>query len=421
MKAAWTAAWALALAALTGCRPALPPVGWVGSVATRGDTTIVTSRAPLVRYPIVHDSAEVLWGQDSLSAAIGPVLLGSGELFVAERTRIYVLSHDGKFERAFGRAGAGPGEFAEIRSIGGAGDTLIVEDFGQRRITLFDPAGRILGARQPPRFVELTNVPDGRPTTVAGGLLLPLSSVLFLNAPRPTYGAVVLADWNGDSGRELVRVEGQRYRFFGGDVMPDAVFGPKPLFAISASGLIASTDGMDYCIGVRRVESAAPRRICRNWTPLPVTSAVRHPDLAGFARRQGLPAGWLATAPAWLAHSQMGPTRNSIDRMLWDQAGRLWVRVEDSLDADVHPMLGVAALEHPPTHSHWDLFSPDGKLLAEEYLPRTFIPYDGDAEWLYGIYSLESGEIAVARVDARVAGEAGAAGKAGTSVKERIP
>jgi hypothetical protein len=256
----------------------------------------------------------------------------------------------------------------------------------------------VLAIRPFPRVAELSNALPSRIATAGCGRLLALLSIFFIALPRAVYGSAVLAPWTGDSGSELVRVIGRRYAMEGGDVFKKELFGPEAIIAISRSGRIASTDGMAYCIQVQSVDSTPRSRFCRSWTPVPVTSAVEHPDVAAYAHEAGVPAGWVAGMVSYLGKISVGPVRNSIDRMFWDEAGRLWVRVEDSLDANVNPMLEARTTSLRPAHAHWDVFAAGGKLLAEEYLPGRFTPYDGDRDFVYGRYELESGELAIARV-----------------------
>jgi hypothetical protein len=62
--------------------------------------------------------------------------------------RVQVFSSQGRFLRAIGRRGIGPGEFQQPVSIGIAGDTLYVVDIDPRRISLFSLDGEF--SRQVP-------------------------------------------------------------------------------------------------------------------------------------------------------------------------------------------------------------------------------------------------------------------------------
>jgi len=72
----------------------------------------------------------------------GAALNSKGELLlshIAAPNQVFVYDNAGRFLRAIGRAGNGPGEFRLVRSLRiGRGDTLYVFDNGVPRISVFD-------------------------------------------------------------------------------------------------------------------------------------------------------------------------------------------------------------------------------------------------------------------------------------------
>jgi hypothetical protein len=73
----------------------------------------------------------------------------------------------GQLRHRVGRQGAGPGEYQMVGGIGFVGDTLWVGDLQQRRILLFDAAGRSAG-----QLSDFQGVQVDRGTTVYPGQLL---------------------------------------------------------------------------------------------------------------------------------------------------------------------------------------------------------------------------------------------------------
>jgi hypothetical protein len=64
-----------------------------------------------------------------------------GRLFVADHgnNRVQVFNGDGQFLEAFGRRGAGPGEFDKPCGLAtGPGDRLYVAEHGNHRIQMFE-------------------------------------------------------------------------------------------------------------------------------------------------------------------------------------------------------------------------------------------------------------------------------------------
>ena len=67
---------------------------------------------------------------------------GAGRLYIGDPQgrRVVVVAPDGRFERAIGRDGEGPGEFRSVAAMTATRDgAVIVFDFNLRRFTLFEP------------------------------------------------------------------------------------------------------------------------------------------------------------------------------------------------------------------------------------------------------------------------------------------
>lgn len=99
--------------------------------------------------------AEIKGSADDAAAdisTIAPALfLADGRLVGRDQQRqvIVVFGADGASRKEFGRPGAGPGEFGAIGNIVPAGgDTVLVQDFANARITVVDPVSG-LGANYP--------------------------------------------------------------------------------------------------------------------------------------------------------------------------------------------------------------------------------------------------------------------------------
>lgn len=81
--------------------------------------------------------------------------LADGTIAVADRQadRVFVFGQDGRLLRTLGRSGSGPGEFTNIRGLYPKGDSLLVHDLGQDRLTLFAPHGRVVRTVPLPKTV----------------------------------------------------------------------------------------------------------------------------------------------------------------------------------------------------------------------------------------------------------------------------
>lgn len=94
---------------------------------------------------------ELRVGEDETGAPyeftqISQVVSTSNAVFVrqSEQEEIRVFNLAGKFQRAIGRKGGGPGEFTGLWAFGIYADTLWTLDFALRRVSLFATTGKLL-------------------------------------------------------------------------------------------------------------------------------------------------------------------------------------------------------------------------------------------------------------------------------------
>jgi hypothetical protein len=93
---------------------------------------------------------------DSRHPWLGAVELRNGTIVVNESTRLKFFSRAGDFLRTAGRKGSGPAEFTQTREICILrGDTLLVIDYSDGRLSLWDDQGRHLRTLMRPGFIPL--------------------------------------------------------------------------------------------------------------------------------------------------------------------------------------------------------------------------------------------------------------------------
>jgi streptogramin lyase len=90
-------------------------------------------------------------GENTFNSPSAVAVAPNGNIFVADghggdsNARIVKFSKDGRFLKAWGRKGSGPGEFAELHAIAiDSRGRLFVGDRGNSRIQIFDQEGRFL-------------------------------------------------------------------------------------------------------------------------------------------------------------------------------------------------------------------------------------------------------------------------------------
>lgn len=126
---------------------AVAALAFVLSACSRGDE-------PRGSSPVVSYRATQVAASDSAIelSAVGALAVGSdGSIYLADgQDRIVVLNAEGALQREFGRGGAGPGEFALINDLRVLpGDSLLVVDPAQSRISVFQPHSSILAHTRP--------------------------------------------------------------------------------------------------------------------------------------------------------------------------------------------------------------------------------------------------------------------------------
>jgi hypothetical protein len=103
-------------------------------------------------------------------ASPGPLVVArSGDVYLGDfrNQRILVFDSRGRYGRALGRKGEGPGEFQGLGRFGWLGDTLWVTDQRLGRVTFFGPDGRVL--RTTTERISVPGLGSGAPAAVLAG------------------------------------------------------------------------------------------------------------------------------------------------------------------------------------------------------------------------------------------------------------
>jgi hypothetical protein len=315
-------------------------------------------------------------------------------LLVADQTQIFVVAPDGRVLATLGRAGRGPGEFTRIDGISPLhGDSLVVWDGGIWRLTWMRLDGEVIrtkrlvppGMHQAPRPTLLHPLPRGLAVASAFGI------IRTDGVPDTVVIGLVIDD--ADSVRRVAATPDLTWGNVGGVVGPRYPFGPRALYAVSASGLLALSDGVEYCIVIVAPGTAeAPLRICRTWRREPVGAAGRPPPVDDTV------LGRVGPMLRRVVEAQEpGPRKNSIDRMVFDVVDRLWVRVVDSTHRH-HPAYMARVPTLRPGTFTWEVFGRDGRLAHRVRLPSRFSPTWITETAAFGLMDEDDGTTTIARV-----------------------
>lgn len=355
-----------------------------------GDTIVVANYGEPAH--VRGDSLRVLWRSPELQYPITLLPLGD-RLIVGDLKRIHILSLEGEFLRTVGREGHGPREFEYVAEVARFGtDTVAVHDGENQRIAFFTPTGDFLGVV---RYEPL--LPYGNPvnaylpeTRVRRGLVQVRGGVASLwreriSWTRATRTALVWHDLRADTAVALESWEGERwFRAAGQWAGTTELFPPRVIAALAPDGRLAVGNGIEYCITVRVVMQGSFRRICRDRAPATVGAGIRNPDVRRSPRLAAL-----------VREQRISEHLPHFDRMLFDEAGRLWVRTLGEELSNLRPDPRSDDLGLRPPYRTWDVFDEMGQLLVMIEIPSSFEPHAIQQRRIYGFVELPTGEMAV--------------------------
>ncbi len=333
--------------------------------------------APRTDWTIGLDDAVRMEGE--FSQVRYGVRLDDGRVVVADgdsRT-LRFFGADGALQHTTGRAGGGPGEFRSITYMSRwRGDSVLVWDVQQRRLSVFDDAGVFTRS-----FALLTDS-----TT-------PFGNVHGVFEDGSMYASGFSSFPSGDGpqpGRQMSDSPAYRFDADGrlATTYPFALSGEgffsvfenggfsvmSPLFARSTTlkagrTILVHTNNEHFDLQVRTPSGELQRIIRRAGTPAPVTPALRDSVVAHL----------LAELPNESARERnRGPletmdvpaTVPAFGRVLLDRDDRIWVEE-------------YAAI--PGETSVWLVFARDGALVARATMPQRLTPMEIGTDYLLGV------------------------------------
>ena len=219
---------------------------------------------------------------------------GAGQLYIyifdSQDDRIFVVSPNGEFVRAFGRQGDGPGEFRSPDGLAVMRDGRVaIADIGHLAYHLFDARGeferRIRMPSEPGelRLTELLPDPGGQAVfSVVGGQALGFvvggSVRTTPHTTRPVERVMLTAEVAAkDTVAEGWLPDGDPNSPPIGDPMglpPQKTFGPLMLAGVLPDGSVAFSDSTAYVVKIARPGVGLWRILKRPLQPIPVTNRV---------------------------------------------------------------------------------------------------------------------------------------------------
>lgn len=375
-----------------GCTGSERKQGWVGTLRDSAGVTIVENTTQgvwgnaeawtleeEVRIGGLGGELPYQFGQ------VGSIAVDSrGSIYVsdAQAQEVRVFSRSGEYLRTIGSPGSGPGELAPGASVVliSLGDTLLVPDVRNRRISRFDPDGRYLGSvpLEPAkgRFLRYDLTPGGRMTVQVRRLALQ-------DPPPPpnTLDALVAIESSGLLGDTLLKVpagglfEGEGIRYFT----------PEPLWDVTDSLSVVFGMNDEYRIGYYAAGGSLRRIVSMPSEPRPITARDIRAFFAYLDRAwldAGVPPSRLSANHERVRFAEFLPAFASLHVGF---RGSLWVQPvrapSEMSDAEIERYNFIEDFGS----AVWNVFGREGRYLGTVQMPSRFTPRTFIADKIYGV------------------------------------
>ena len=243
-----------------------------------------------------------------------------GQVYIVDESdmSIKVLDAEGRYLRAIGRKGSGPGEFGQINDLVLLPDgRLLVTDFETRRTSFFSPEGEFLRSFQWKKFFSQVHLTTDSSYTV--------NETVTTEEDRDLW--VKTIDFEGE---ELVAFGKFKYPEFKMLRQGDTTFGtsiphsPRSVFiGDQERQLLYHCLNDKYLIEVYDSGGELFRKIDRPYEPPPITSEDIEEFLGRFKDRPDSPFAQL------IKEMELPKVKTVTDRMIVDSTGNLWVRTNE--------------------------------------------------------------------------------------------
>ncbi len=327
----------------------------------------------------VADIGSVSAGEEyELFQVWSPVRLSNGSIVVvnggSQELRFY--DADGRFVRAAGRRGGGPGEFQNVRWMHRMpGDSLITYDFGHRRFAVFDSSGTFARGV---RLATTTEVPFATIVDMFGdGSFLAQgfantggdtpSGLQRYGAPLYHFGAdgTFLTELGMFGGNEMY------YESFpGGGFRAYEAFFPLYTYRRAAGDRMYIAANDTYELRVHKLDGTLTDLVRIPGAPVPVTNdhvqmeiERRLNDAVSDEERESLAKA--------LSQIPVPETFPAYEKVEIDGEGNVWVH-EFTKPGDAH--------------ATWAVFDSTGILLGRLTAPPRFEPHDIGPDYVLGVW-----------------------------------
>jgi hypothetical protein len=381
---------------LVGCSKAGGGARWEGTITDSAGVQIAHNPATGMWEPddqwTVTEALRIGTAEGEpeyqFGALMGIAVAGDGRIVVfdAQGRHLKVFAPDGTYERTIGGPGGGPGEIGAqgAQIVMAPGDTLVLSDMGNQRVSLYLMDGTFVRSFSQSfaegLAVRWESAEDGRIVTQVRQFAFPGSTTT-----PDTMDLIVERHLDGTFGDTLLRVPSGKTFSFSGGAPEWNLFVPEPIWALWADRVLYGVNNA-YRIGVYASGGQLERVIEKPFTVAPVTEVDQNALKAVFEkllRDQGVPPQMLPQflervhfAPNYPAFGQVlaGPDRTILVQLV-QPISALSEEEREALD------IQAGAMGSPD----WDFFDQDGRYLGIVKMPTRYQPMRFLGDRIYGI------------------------------------
>mgnify|MGYP006289858271 CR=1 FL=1 len=322
-----------------------------------------------------------------------------GRIYVIDQQaqEVRVFGPDGGYLNTIGQAGSGPGELSQAAGpvFVSPGDTVVVPDAMQQRITLYTAAGEPAGSHQLPMTagipIKWMETPDHDLIQQAMVMQLPgqqavdQKNLLIRREPTGEVVDTLLAMPIGESVS------------FTGNTPSITLFEAEPMWTLDPEGRLYTGVNSEYSLKTYSPEGELTRIVRKPFEQRPVTDSDQaefRRIVEGLWREQGMPPEAMDMMSQALDFAEFYPAYANI---LGGPDGSLWVQRIQTPD-EIREAGGTFDIQDMGSAT-WEVFDGQGRLLGTLEMPPRFTPLafiDGD---LYGVLRDDMDVQYVARMD----------------------
>ena len=331
-----------------------------------------------------------------------------GRIYVYDQqaSEVRVFGPEGEFVARMGKPGSGPGELGQGAGplMVGPGDTVLIPDIAQQRVTRFTPAGEPAGSFS-------VSIADGIPVKwmeAPNGDIVQQSMIMAM-PNQPTVEPRNLLLRREPSGRIIdtlmVMPAGQTMDFSGGRPRM-TIFAPEPMWSLGAEGRLIHGNNSVYRLEVMSPDGDLRRVIAKERERKPITEG----DQEEF--RRVIQEAWKSAGMPPQGIEMMSQALNFADfypayaNLFAGPDGTVWVQGVQSPESvkAAGGSFNIQDIGGPD----WEVFDEEGRLLGSVQMPPRFMPLLFEDDYIYGVLrdDLDIQYAARMRVTRNGAGEA---------------